>query len=646
MIRKAFMMSILDDYEKDPADASAIVRTAIKLAADNKHETCMLMLEQIWDQDLPSDLRRRVLYEAGIHGYYSKIPHRNVMGRDACEMLSMDRSVPAGSRWTAMQNSTWYSQNSRDLFPSTITQPVDFVQPDDYKSTNPSIVSWRGQLWMIQRTVNYIITPSGHYDMRGDKSIRTRNYLIRLAEDLSTIRANEIFLPPDLPEPSYDLVLGFEDCRLFVWNDELWCTSTVKQLNQHGYCQIILAKITPEESGDYRFSDHRVIHPLDVPLAHQKNWMPLVKDGNLYFIYGSDPIRIIDDRGRTAVLNHSSIASDSFRGGSQALPFDGGWLTIIHQSVNLQDNRRRYLHRFVKYASDMSIESYTNSFHLERPTIEFAAGLAEHPTSGDLIVSFGVDDRESWLATFNPDEIRTALRKAPPVSFNVSQADAAWIQAQTNTALKDKLSVDRATSIISQLSLKQHEDAVKNWDNLQSLWHTINTVSKDEWVMDVAATPGSAYLPSLHRYGYRNLISINLTDRDPVVIDGVIYQYGDCTGTDFPDDHFGFISCLSVVEHGVDTDMFLKESARILKPGGHLFVSTDYWEDTVDTRGQMAFGVPVKVFTPDQITEMIETGKKYKLEITSEVDLNCKDHVVNWIGMDYTFVSLLFKKVV
>ena len=57
-----------------------------------------------------------------------------------------------------------------------------------------------------------------------------------------------------------------------------------------------------------------------------------------------------------------------------------------------------------------------------------------------------------------------------------------------------------------------------------------------------------------------------------------------------------------------------------------------------------AFGAPVKVFTMQDIAQMIKTAARFGLEITGNVDLSCNERVVNWIGMDYTFINLLFKK--
>jgi hypothetical protein len=483
--------------------------------------------------------------------------------------------------------------------------------------------------------------------MQGDTAIKTTNWLLRLNNDLSIADAYEILPPVDLPAPLYNLVLGFEDCRLFVWQDKLWCTSTVRELNAPGDCQIVIARIDPEtHNGNfYRYSNWKVLHPKGVGHHHQKNWMPLIENDQLYFIYASDPARIINHLGETVSLKPTNVASDSFRGGSQAIPFDNGWLTIIHESHIMTDQRRRYMHRFAWYDSCFRLAGYTESFYIHTLGIEFAAGIAVNPETNDIIVSFGLADKDSWFAVFKQNEIRDNLNKLKYVEFNISPDDRDWVRQQTNSALQDKQSVVKATTILSSLGLKQHEDVVKNWDNLQSLCHTIDTTEKHEWIMDVAATPGSAYLDSLQLYGYKNLVTINLTNQDTQIIDGITYRYGDCTKTDFATNQFGFISCLSVIEHGVDVVEFLRESARILKPNGYLYVSTDYWQDPVDTKNQMAFGSPVRVFSKSDIESLITKAAEFGLEITIPPCLLCKDKVVNWIGMDYTFVSLLFRKV-
>ena len=51
----------------------------------------------------------------------------------------------------------------------------------------------------------------------------------------------------------------------------------------------------------------------------------------------------------------------------------------------------------------------SRAFYFHQKAVEFAAGLAWHPDGKRLIVSFSVQDRESWIATVDADEVRSVL---------------------------------------------------------------------------------------------------------------------------------------------------------------------------------------------------------------------------------------------
>ena len=91
---------------------------------------------------------------------------------------------------------------------------------------------------------------------------------------------------------------------------------------------------------------------------------------------------------------------------------------------------------------------------------------------------------------------------------------------------------------------------------------------------------------------------------------------------------------------------WLSEMARILKPGGILFTSTDYWESSVDTRGQTAYGVPVRIFSQADVQGMLETAAGTGLQPTGPISFACKDRVVHWqkVSLDYTFISFALRK--
>lgn len=636
----------LTQFEQNPDDAKNLLEFSNTLGSEGFHNLSMLIADRAMLLDMDHITRTKLLEQTSISGFYAQSRERKLAGKEACEELATDRRNSWHTKDLARQNSTYYAKSAADLMPSTQLQKVNYVPADDYKPMNPSISNQNDSLWMIQRTVNYVIRPDGSYNMRGDSAIRTRNILIELDNDLNPISAEEILPPIDMPEPLYSLVVGFEDCRLFWWQNSFWCTSTVRELNAEGYCEIVLAQIERSSTDDWlHFTNYRVIHPQFCGREHQKNWMPMVVGNDLYFMYSSDPARIIDVTGNLVSTKTTHIAADSFRGGGPLLPFHGGWLACVHESHNMPDGRRRYMHRFVWYDDIGRLSKYSEAFYIHTLGIEFAAGLARNYATGNIVVSFGLADHDSWLASFDENEIKQLLKPAGKVMSDLGQLDdTAWVLSQTNRTLKDTSVVDKATAIARHAGIPSHEDAAKNWDNLIALWYATMTTDPNKPIIDVAATEGSAFLPALAKFGYQNLVSVNIDEPRPRTVNGVTYMEGDCTKTTFPNEHFGFVACLSVIEHGVDVDMFMAESARILAPGGHLLVSTDYWQDPVDTFSQMAFGAPVKVFTALDVVNLIETGKKYGLEITSNVDLSCDQRVVSWIGMNYTFINLLFRK--
>src|SRR5437764_470272 len=64
----------------------------------------------------------------------------------------------------------------------------------------------------------------------------------------------------------------------------------------------------------------------------------------------------------------------------------------------------------------------------------------------------------------------------------------------------------------------------------------------------------------------------------------------DLTRTPFRDQSFDVITCLSVIEHGVELEAYVREMSRLLRPGGYLITSTDFWCQPVDTAGIFPFG--------------------------------------------------------
>lgn len=215
-----------------------------------------------------------------------------------------------------------------------------------------------------------------------------------------------------------------------------------------------------------------------------------------------------------------------------------------------------------------------------------------------------------------------------------------------NTALRTRQQVEEATAETVRLKLPPCPDPSKNWDTLAALRQVLEVTTADARILDAGAEMYSRLLPWLYLYGYRNMVGNNLVFTDTVRRGPIVYQPGDLTKTDFPHTSFDAITCLSVIEHGVDLHRYFAEMARLLKPGGCLVTSTDYFETPTDTRGQVAYGQPIRVFTRGDIEQALAIAETYGFTLREPVDYTTVERLVHWeaYGLDYAFIVFaLFK---
>jgi SAM-dependent methyltransferase len=220
----------------------------------------------------------------------------------------------------------------------------------------------------------------------------------------------------------------------------------------------------------------------------------------------------------------------------------------------------------------------------------------------------------------------------------------AFVARETNRALRDEASVQYARAATLGENLPIHPDPPKVWDNFLALFHTLKTTNPAIPVLDAGAAPYSAYLPGLRSLGFSDLTGINLEISETQIINGVRYQHGDITKTPFPDRSFGFIACLSVIEHSVDCKLFLKEMARIIRNGGYIFISFDYWEQPVDTTGILMCGAAWKIFCRQDVEELIGEAYREGFELVGTPDIASPKALVECASRNYTFCNLLLQK--
>jgi len=214
-----------------------------------------------------------------------------------------------------------------------------------------------------------------------------------------------------------------------------------------------------------------------------------------------------------------------------------------------------------------------------------------------------------------------------------------------NAVLRSGKEVKESLGSLRKLKLRPHPDRLKNWDCYRALSYILNNGNAESKVLDVGSGYYGVILPWLERCGFSNLYGCDLVFNRDFRRGRIKFVKGDLTKTTFPDGFFDFVTSISVIEHGVDADAYFQEMGRILKPGGYLLTSTDYWNSKIDTRGLHPYGKDfgqAKIFSKSDIRNQIKKSKEYGFKLSQPIDFTHKDRVVYWKDIDRSFTFLFF----
>ena len=184
-------------------------------------------------------------------------------------------------------------------------------------------------------------------------------------------------------------------------------------------------------------------------------------------------------------------------------------------------------------------------------------------------------------------------------------------------------------------------DRTKSWDVWHAVRHLRATADASRLVLDVGAWQ-SEVLWALQRAGFRRLAGCD-TDRRVRRMPGaghITYQQADFFEAAIEPSSLAALTCLSVIEHGMDPDAFLARAASLLKPGGRLVLTTDYWPDPVDTTGLEAFGRPWRICSRAEAERWLAVARSHGLRADGAVELDTDDAPITWNGRSYTFLRM------
>jgi SAM-dependent methyltransferase len=188
-------------------------------------------------------------------------------------------------------------------------------------------------------------------------------------------------------------------------------------------------------------------------------------------------------------------------------------------------------------------------------------------------------------------------------------------------------------------------DKVKSWDVLKTLQFIENNISKDTSILDMGAF--ASELPCiLHSLHYSNVVGVDLNPniKNMPYADSVRYEVTDFMHTPFANESFDVITAISVIEHGFNSQLLLKELSRLLRPRGYFIASFDYWPDKIHTGGISIFGMSWTIFSAQEVSAFVQEGAEYGLFPSGEINLRGSERAISCANKDYTFAWLVLQK--
>ena len=271
-----------------------------------------------------------------------------------------------------------------------------------------------------------------HVIVRVLRGVRTTNWTARVSGDLRRLER-----PVRVRQTPYTEQI--EDLRVFSCPDGLWAIAALHDGQQP---PVAIRQAIVALSGDGAAITR--VHPMPSP-RHEKNWMPCVgADGGVRFVYSTSPLITLDMEhvfGEVRVLPRVDAVPrvDSYiRGGSQLVPWKGGFLSVVHrvykrsaiaQGYNpmlspwtpaVEGPLVVYQHHFAFFDKHLEKVTVGSPWYFRHLGVEFCAGLVK--MDGRWIASFGQEDKEAWLVEFEDDVVMKTFVKGGPTESSQGES--------------------------------------------------------------------------------------------------------------------------------------------------------------------------------------------------------------------------------
>jgi len=281
--------------------------------------------------------------------------------------------------------------------------------------TNPSVLVVDEKILVNIRNVNYTLYhselnkfehmwgPLSYIHPENDMHLRTTNHIVELDENLDSIYYSKIDTSNfDTYQPQWDFV-GLEDCRLVQWENKIFVCGVRRDLDTKGTGRMELSELQFNGQQVKEISRYRIPGPPPYDEYCMKNCTP-IEDMPFHLMKWTNPTSLMKfdvDGSDTEVFDVNSYIPmpKDMRGGSQVIKYNGGYLTLIHETDLYTSEQGRkdatYRHRFVVWDKDFKNQKFSKEFSFLNMKIEFCCGLAEY--KDNFLITFGAQDNTAYI---------------------------------------------------------------------------------------------------------------------------------------------------------------------------------------------------------------------------------------------------------
>jgi hypothetical protein len=281
--------------------------------------------------------------------------------------------------------------------------------------TNPSVLVLGDKILVNIRNVNYTLYhaelnkfehlwgPLSYIHPENDMHLRTTNYIAELDENLNIIYSIKINTSQfDTYQPQWEFV-GLEDCRLIKWENKIYICGVRRDLDTIGTGRMELSELEFSDSQVKEVARYRIPGPPPDNEYCMKNCTP-IEGKPFHLLKWTNPtclMKFDTEGGETEIFETTTQKPkmNDMRGGSQIIEWNGGYLTLVHETDLYSSEQGRknatYRHRFVYWDKDFKNQRFSKLFSFLNMKIEFCCGLAVY--QDDFLITFGAQDNAAYI---------------------------------------------------------------------------------------------------------------------------------------------------------------------------------------------------------------------------------------------------------